>query len=126
MSDLILSLKEKEILQLLMDANQPMTAHQLTEFDPSLKKNTVLGVFRKLLDNKFIKVNNIVYSGCVLCRNYLPTKKAHDYMMRDLKTSFDKVRKTNPTPAIFFNLLKDADAQTIAELEDMLQQVKKS
>ena len=66
--------REKDILTILWHAEDGMIASDIVkEANGDLTINTVQATLKKLLRRKLIKVKDIVYSGTVLCRRYVPT-----------------------------------------------------
>lgn len=65
--------RDMEILNILWESTESMTASQLIEADPTLTINMVQAVLRKLLKKNLIQVDKIVYSRTALCRSYSPT-----------------------------------------------------
>ena len=61
-----LTRRDMDIMNILWQSEEPMTASQIAGVNPDLTINTVQAVIRKLLKEKLIKIDNIVYSGTVL------------------------------------------------------------
>ncbi|MEG0511395.1 MAG: BlaI/MecI/CopY family transcriptional regulator [Clostridia bacterium] len=120
-----LTCKEQEVLELLMKSEVSLTATEIVAQNSELNSNTVQAVLRKLLKRGFIEVNNIVYSGTVLCRSYQPTAQARAAELQEFTSHFQNLRRSMPVPQIFAGLIdaNDSDEQAIIdELEAMIAQ----
>ena len=60
------------IMKTLWDKKEPMIASDFVQLDPSLNLNSVQSALRSLLKKNYIEVSDIVYSGKVLTRRYIP------------------------------------------------------
>ena len=61
-----------EILNVLWEAGEALTAKQITERSPVLKKNSVNVLVKRMMDDGYLKVDHVQYSGTVLARAYAP------------------------------------------------------
>ena len=68
-----LTKREKEIMEVLWTSPKSLVASEIAKEGGGMSLNTVQAILRKLLKNGLIKVNEIVYSGTVLSRSYIPT-----------------------------------------------------
>ena len=75
-----LTKKQLEVMKVLWDNNRPMISSEIEKSDPSFNTNTVQACLRELLKKGYIQVADIVYSGTVLTRSYLPTFTKTDYL----------------------------------------------
>ena len=78
------------IRKTLWDKKEPMIASDFVQLDPSLNLNSVQSALRSLLKKNYIEVSDIVYSGKVLTRRYIPVVSSEDYAsenMEDLLSS---------------------------------------
>ena len=116
------------VLNLLINADNPLTATQLTALDDSLNINTVQYALRNLLESGYIEVADIVYSGSVLCRNYRATDKARSACVGSFVAEFHNLRKTVPLPVIFAALAEGESVgpEVIRALEVMIENKKKA
>ena len=96
--------KQLEIMQVLWRSDQSLTASEIASSDPALNINTVQVCIRQLLKNEYIRVADIVYSGTVLCRSYLPIISKQEYVdtfFRDdiggLSAALSIIDETNDT-----------------------------
>lgn len=76
----LLTKKENEVMTILWQSEKSMTAHQITETDPSLSIYTVQQVLQRLLKMNYIQIAEINYSGTVLARFYKPAISRVDYL----------------------------------------------
>lgn len=117
-----LTLKEREVLDVFLNADTPLTASEVHEHSPSLNANTIQAAVRSLLKAGYIEVTDIVYSGTVLCRRYGVTDLSLKAAMERLIEQFDTLRKHIPTPDLIAILVeKSVDkGQLIAWLEEIV------
>lgn len=72
--------KELEILKTLWNSAAPMIASEIAKANNALNLNTVHACLRSLSDKGAIKVDDIVYSGTVLTRSYVPVITSEDIL----------------------------------------------
>ena len=72
------------IMKTLWDKKEPMIASDFVQLDPSLNLNSVQSALRSLLKKNYIEVSDIVYSGKVLTRRYIPVVSS---VLEDLLSS---------------------------------------
>ncbi|MBM6668979.1 BlaI/MecI/CopY family transcriptional regulator [Lacrimispora saccharolytica] len=125
-----LTKRDVEILSILWNSNHSMTASEISEASPGLSVNTVQAVLRKLLKNKLIEIENIVYSGTVLARSYIPLITAQDYALAKLAMDYQKFEKQISKGAVLVTLLDlendpQKNSEEAQELEKILEEYKK-
>lgn len=125
-----LTKRDVEILSILWNSNRSMTASEISEASPGLSVNTVQAVLRKLLKNKLIEIENIVYSGTVLARSYIPLITAQDYALAKLAMDYQKFEKQISKGAVLVTLLDlendpQKNSEEAQELEKILEEYKK-
>lgn len=125
-----LTKRDVEILSILWNSNRSMTASEISESSPGLSVNTVQAVLRKLLKNKLIEIENIVYSGTVLARSYIPLITAQDYALAKLAMDYQKFEKQISKGAVLVTLLDlendpQKNSEEAQELEKILEEYKK-
>ena len=125
-----LTKRDIEILSILWNSNRSMTASEISEASPGLSVNTVQAVLRKLLKNKLIEIENIVYSGTVLARSYIPLITAQDYALAKLAMDYQKFEKQISKGAVLVTLLDSENdpqknSEETQELEKILEEYKK-
>lgn len=81
MTKIVVSNKELEILKIFWEEHEPLTAKQINERNEDLVMSTIQSVLKKLMSKNLIKVNDIVYSGTVLTRNYLPCITEEEFIL---------------------------------------------
>ena len=105
--------KELEIMKILWNSQSPLIASEIANANPTLNINTVHACLRSLSKKDAIKIANIVYSGTVLTRNYIPTVTNEEYF-GDLYNDIIGKKKEN---LLIRSLI---DTQTdITELENL-------
>lgn len=72
--------KELEIMKTLWNSTKPLIASDIVKQNKSLNINTVQACLRTLINNKAIKVADIVHSGTVLTRSYVPIISKKEYL----------------------------------------------
>ncbi|GAB6110127.1 BlaI/MecI/CopY family transcriptional regulator [Fusibacter bizertensis] len=120
-----LSEKEKEIMMVLWQVGEPLTASSIAENGEALNINTVQALTRNLLKKNFIEVADIVYSGTVLSRRYRPLLSAEEYASENLEI----VRKNSQnfsTLNFIDHLINEDDTVLLDALERLIQDRKKS
>ena len=68
-----LTQSQLSIMKTLWAENKAMIASDFVQLDPSLNLNSVQSSLRSLFKKIYIEVSDIVYSGKVLTRSYVPT-----------------------------------------------------
>ena len=122
--------RDMEILNILWESTESMTASQLIEADPTLTINMVQAVLRRLLKKNLIQVDKIVYSRTALCRSYSPTVSASEFTLLHIGQEYQKLRKHISISTLMASLLKgEKDPETlqqdIDELHTILEQYKR-
>lgn len=122
--------RDLDILQILWDAPDSMTALEIVKQRPDLTMNTVQAVLRKLLKQDLIRVNRIVYSGTVLSRSFSPAISSEDFVILQMKENIKEIGNINKTSFVAALFEEETDAEKalkeIEELETMLSDYKKS
>ena len=122
--------RDMDILKILWKSEEALTASQIANSDPGLTINTVQAVIRKLLKEKLIKIDNIVYSGTVLCRSYCPTMSEDDFALSQFNCEYKKVQGRISKSTLVSALLgsetnSEVMKSDLAELQNMLDEYKK-
>lgn len=124
-----LTQRDLDVLSVLWDSPRPLTASEVTAANPTLIKNTVQPVLRKLLKNKLIQVADIVYSGTVLSRSYIPSVSKEEISLHRLSAEYRLLEK-NVSKASFVSLLLKTEPDhekfmaDLHELEALLESYK--
>lgn len=76
--------RELDVLNVLFKGARPMTATEIIEEreERGLTQSTVTAVLRKLLNQGLVEVAGITYSGRVLARQFVPTEKAKEAVLK--------------------------------------------
>lgn len=123
--------RDMDILDILWNSENPMTASQITEAKDGLTINTVQSVLRKLLKLELVEVADIVYSGTVLCRSYRASVSAQEIALSRFVSESRRL-SDGISPSSFVAALldtetdKEARAKEIQKLEHLLQDYKKN
>lgn len=64
--------KELDVLKILWESQKSLTAKDIHTINPDLVLSTIQISLKKLIKKKLIEVKDIVYSGTVLTRSYVP------------------------------------------------------
>lgn len=125
-----LTRRDMDILNILWGSDSSLTASQIAQSDEGLTINTVQAVIRKLLKAELIKVDDIVYSGTVLCRSYAPAISADEFALSQFGNEYQKMQGRISKSTLMASLLgneKDPGMirKDIEELESMLEDYKK-
>lgn len=126
-----LTRRDMDILNVLWEGQESMTASQIVDANESLTINTVQAVLRKLLKKKLIEIDKIVYSGTVLCRSYKPAISADDFALSHFSNEYKNLQKRISMSSLMACLLdNETDPEklrkNIDELQSALDEYKKS
>lgn len=119
--------REMDILNILWSKGEPMIASAITAADETLTINTVQATLRKLQEKKLIEIEDIVYSGTVLCRRYQPTMTVTEFSADMFSKYFKKLNKDISTIGMVSTLLEKEkhDEELLDELQKMIDQWKR-
>lgn len=121
--------RDLDVLDVLWDSEKPMTASEIVAANPTLKKNTVQPTLRKLLKNELIQVADIVYSGTVLSRSYIPSMSRKEFSLYRLSSEYRQLEKDVSKASFFSFLLKteedpDRFQEDLRQLEELVESYK--
>lgn len=117
-----LSQRQLEVMEALWNSESGMTASEIVRSNDELQINTVQASLRSLVRKKYIKVGEIVYSGTVLSRSYVPLISKEEY----LEMSCQALAKFSSSSLLMASLINEEnDRETLNELEKMIAQRKK-
>lgn len=121
--------RDLDVLAVLWASDKPMTASEIVAANPALKKNTVQPTLRKLLKNELIQVADIVYSGTVLSRSYIPAMSKQEFSLYRLSSDYRQIEKDISKASFVSFLLKSEDdpdqfQKDIKELEELVKSYK--
>ncbi len=120
--------REKDILTILWNAEEGMIASDIVKkADGELTINTVQAVLKKLLRRKLIKVDDIVYSGTVLCRRYVPAMCESEFETSMISSNILGLKRFSISPAKFMMgfLNKGQTKMTKEEAEELMDLIQK-
>lgn len=124
-------LKEKEfnIMWILFNTEEPLTASQIASKDESFTVNIVQAILRKLLKMGLVEVSDIVYSRNVLSRTFTATEHSLELIRDMFIEEYRKFLKFVPGEILFSTMLQsDPDLlvhpEEIEKLEEILKQFK--
>lgn len=122
--------RDLDILQILWNASDSMTALEIVKQYPELTMNTVQAVLRKLLKEGLIKINRIVYSGTVLSRSFASVISPEEFVILQMKENVKEINSVNKIAFITALFEDETDAEKalkeIEEIETVLAQQKES
>ena len=124
-----LTRRDLDVLSVLWDSEKPLTASEIVAANPALNKNTVQPVLRKLLKNELVQVADIVYSGTVLSRSYIPSISRQQLSLYRLSSEYRQLEKDVSKASFVSFLLKTEENQEkfqkdLRELEELLESYK--
>ena len=105
------------IMKTLWDKKEPMIAS-----DPSLNLNSVQSALRSLLKKNYIEVSDIVYSGKVLTRRYIPVVSSEDYASENINGVLKDLLSSN---ILLQYVESENDIKVIERLQEKLEERKK-
>ncbi len=76
------SIKEQEILSILWNNEQALTAKQIHDLSPEIPISTIQTVLKKLMKKKLVKIDDIIYSGKVLTRSYSTEINQEEFILQ--------------------------------------------
>lgn len=114
--------REQEIMKILWDSSESLTASEITAKKEELSINTVQALLKKLLKYELIKVERIVYSGTVLCRSYLPVISPEEYETQKYIESMKEIENGSFSPSLFVAALlgeEEDSEKALKEIEEL-------
>ena len=116
-----LSPRQLEVMEILWNAEKGMTASEIVNASKGLQINTVQASLRSLISKKYIEVGQIVYSGTVLSRSYVPMVTREEY----LEFSCQKLTELSSSSLVMASFIGNAEnTDVLDELEAMIQKRK--
>lgn len=117
-----LTQSQLSIMKTLWAENKAMIASDFVQLDPSLNLNSVQSSLRSLLKKNYIEVSDIVYSGKVLTRSYVPTISADEYAAENINGIVNDLLSSN---ILLHYVETENDIETIKQLQQKLEERKK-
>ncbi len=100
-TDYNLTGREKDILDILWNAERGLIASEIVKEREDLTINTVQAILKKLLKRNLIKIDQIVYSGTVLSRSYVPTMSEQEFETGMIESKILGLKRFSISPAKF-------------------------
>lgn len=123
---LLSSKKELEVMEVLWNSDKPLAVSGIVEANPSLNRNTLNIVLKKLNDAGYIYLAEYAKTRTVTARAYRPTMSREECIARELG-DFDESKLA---VSIVSNILKHADKKKkddfVEELENLIAEYKAS
>ena len=119
-----LSERQLQVMEALWNAEKGLTASEIVNSHDDLQINTVQASLRSLAKKQYIKVGDIVYSGTVLARKYVPIITKQEY----LETRCEVLSRISDhsLPMLMVGLIKDQkDDKLLQEMQEMIAQRRK-
>lgn len=117
-----LTQSQLSIMKTLWAENKAMIASDFVQLDPSLNLNSLQSSLRSLLKKNYIEVSDIVYSGKVLTRSYVPTISADEYAAENINGIVNDLLSSN---ILLHYVETENDIETIKQLQQKLEERKK-
>ena len=118
-----LTQSQLHIMKILWNEKKPMIASDFVQLDSSLNLNSVQSALRSLLKKNNIEVSDIVYSGKVLTRSYIPVVSSEDYASENINGVVKDLLSSN---ILFQYVESENDIEVIERLQKKLEERKKA
>lgn len=110
-----LSKREIDVMNILWASNIPLSASEIAQCNSNISRNTIQAVLKTLLENQFIEVSDIIYSGTVLTRTYKPVISMTEYIRNNFLG--------NPTFQVISSFIdEEENDKVLLELENRIQE----
>ena len=110
------------IMKILWNEKKPMIASDFVQLDSSMNLNSVQSALRSLLKKNYIEVSDIVYSGKVLTRRYIPVVSSEDYASENINGVLEDLLSSN---ILLQYVESENDIKVIERLQEKLEERKK-
>lgn len=122
--------REYNILNTLLNADEPLSVSQLIKTSPGLTANVVQPAIRKLLKFKLIEVADVSIDRNILARRFQPTDTAPDTIRKMFVDDYLQFKTLVSGQSLFSALLRaddnpDTALREVDELEQLLNEYKK-
>lgn len=118
-----LTQSQLHIMKILWNEKKPMIASDFVQLDSSLNLNSVQSALRSLLKKNYIEVSDIVYSGKVLTRSYIPVVSSEDYASENINGVVKDLLSSN---ILSQYVESENDIEVIERLQKKLEERKKA
>lgn len=82
-----LSKRELDIMEVLWDANEPLSANDILNLIPDITMNTIQPNLKKLMKKGFIEVSGVGYTKNSITRQFVPLVSQSKYISKYLNQS---------------------------------------
>ena len=118
-----LTQSQLHIMKILWNEKKQMIASDFVQLDSSMNLNSVQSALRSLLKKNYIEVSDIVYSGKVLTRSYIPVVSSEDYASENINGVVKDLLSSN---ILFQYVESENDIEVIERLQKKLEERKKA
>lgn len=117
----LLNGKKQEIMAVLWEAEEPLSAYQISQQNPQLKMPTIRRSLEELLKEGNIQVAGSVMSGRVYARAYSPVLSKEEYLRGSALES--RIKPVELMAAMLDD--EKLDSETLDRLQQMIELKKK-
>ena len=117
-----LTQSQLHIMKILWNEKKPMIASDFVQLDSSMNLNSVQSALRSLLKKNYIEVSDILYSGKVLTRRYIPVVSSEDYASENINGVLEDLLSSN---ILLQYVESENDIKVIERLQEKLEERKK-
>ncbi|GEQ48806.1 helix-turn-helix domain-containing protein [Tetragenococcus koreensis] len=107
--------RDLDVLEVLWSCKEALTANDIADIS-DISKNTVLPVLKNLLNQGYIKVDEVVLTGKTLTRKYLPAVDKEEFILKHYDINIDNL--------LNHFLSKEDDPEVIPKIEDLINKKK--
>ena len=117
----VLSPRQYDVMKILWDENRPMHASEIVKTSLNLNINTVQASLKKLVEEGYVEIPGISYSGKVLARQY-QAKISRDEYMKKIYTNL--LEMSSPEKVMTSLIECEQDVNVLNRLENLIKEVK--
>lgn len=107
--------RDLDVLEVLWSCEEALTANDIADIS-DISKNTVLPVLKNLLNQGYIKVDEVVLTGKTLTRKYLPAVDKEEFILKHYDINIDNL--------LNHFLSKEDDPEVIPKIEGLINKKK--
>lgn len=111
--------RERDIMNILWESSESLTASEIAGKQEELSINTVQALLKKLLKKELIKIDRIVYSGTVLCRSYRPAISPEVFETQKYVDSMKDIRNQDFSASYFVAALLEQEKDSLKALSEI-------
>lgn len=112
-----MNVRELDVLNILWNHDEPMTAIDIVNERRGLTQSTVTAVLRKLLKANLVQVEGVTHSGKVLSRTYRPTEASRNVILESFTEDYRSFTNVISGADICAAILKSNDDKTKTKAE---------